>query len=324
MSQQVINCSNCGAPLDYREGDAVAFCVYCNTITKLREIKKIEEHYTLEVSVGRENLRTLLVGDLLKVPGVPDSVRERLQIVEAKLIYVPYYVAQAHGNMKWKGLGRDANYWGRYRNGYRHISFHTKPESGEFDDRLVVILYAGPRKDADLENYEFATKGKRFYSIGEIKEIGAEAEEEQFDFEEARKRAINVVKQKHLLLLEEELEKVEDAKSEYEIHQLDLIHVPFWFITWKLAGSNKQYHAIIDAASGVTLRTDTPKSVLHWVAVFGVVLGFAAIGIVPFIFSTTGIFRSVFTSVATIVVAGAYAAQTIAKTVKTQFRERRG
>ncbi len=324
MTQQVINCSNCGAPLDYREGDAVAFCVYCNTITKLREIKEIEEHYMLEVSAGRESLRTLLVGDLLKVPGVPNSIKERLQIVDAKLIYIPYYVAQAHGNMKWKGLGRDANYWGRYRDGYRHISFHTKEESGEFDDRLVVILYAGSRKDADLENYEFATKGKRFFSIGEIKESGAEAEDEQFDFEEAKKRAISLGKQKHLLLLEEELEKVQDAKSEYQIPQLELIHVPFWFITWKMAGSKKNYQAIIDAASGVTLRTDTPKSILHWLAVFGVVLGFVAIGAVPFLYATTGIFRSVFTSVTTTIVAGTYAVQTLVKTVKTVFRERRG
>ncbi len=323
MSQQIINCSNCGAPLDYREGDAVAFCVYCNTITKLREVKEIEEHYMLEVNVGRENIRTLLLGDLLKVPGVPDSVKYRLQIVNAKLIYIPYYVAQAHGNMKWKGLGRDADYWGHYRGGYRHISFRVKEESGEFDDRLVVILYAGSRKDSDLQNYEFATKGKRFFSIGEIKEIGAEAEEEQFDFEEAKKRAISLVKQKHLLLLEEELEKVEDAKSDYHVPQLELIHVPFWFITWELSGSGKQYHAIIDAASGVTLRTDTPKSIFHWLAVIGVVLSFVTIGALPFLFPTTGIFQTVFTSVATIIASWGYAFHTLIKTVSKVFREQR-
>ena len=317
-----VQCSNCGAALDYRQGDATAFCPFCNTITKLRDVKETKEHYSLAISVGRDQIRKLLVGDLLKVPGVPDTLQETLQIVEAKLVYEPYYIGQIHGNLKWAGLGRQARFWNYYKGGYRNISFYTEPESGVFDDHLMVTIYAGTARDPEITKYRFAAKGRRFFSASEIKADGGEIVEEQLDFKQAEEKALEVIVQKHQSLLAEELETVQQTEPEYHITQMQLIHVPMWHIKWKTSGSGKTYKAILDAASGATLLTDTPKSAGYWASMLGITAAFAAIAVSPF-FVPLAMFKSGVVLFSITGISGALAIQTIWKNAKRSYRERR-
>ncbi len=315
-------CPNCGAPLDYREGDPVALCVYCNTMVQLRKIKTEEEHYMLKITADRGIIRTLLVGDLLKVPGVPENIRERLQIVEAKLVYIPYYVLQVHGNLKWRGLGRQARYYGPYEGAYRNISFYLKPEAGEFDDHLVTIVYAGNIQNEVLMSYKFATRGRRFFSLGEIKSHGGVVMEPKFGFDKAREIGLDKIRQKHLQLLREELQKIEETIPHYEVTQIQLIHVPMWFIKWKIGHSKKTYKAIIDASSGLTLYTDAPRGSTYWLSVITMSVVFMMIGASPFLLDLPGALSLSIVKLAGIISGSVLSIQTFIKAMKTSFKEK--
>ena len=324
MSENILHttCPNCGAPLDFKEGDAVAFCAYCNTMVKLREIKEEEEHYMLEITLDRGMMRTALVGDLLKVPGVPEKVRETLQIVDAKLVYIPYYVLQVHGTLKWKGLGKQARYSIPYKGAYRHISFYLKPETGLFDDQIVTIVYAGNIKNQFLENYKVATRGKRYFAIGEIKEKGGEVIDPVFDFKKAREIGLERIKMKHLEMLREEIEKVEEAIPQYEVIQIQLIHVPMWFIKWKIGKRGKTYKAIIDAASGVTLYADVPRNMFYWITVAGMTVIFLGVGLIPTVLTSITPLSLGVIKLASFIGGTSLAVHTIYKTANVSFRER--
>ena len=127
MEQKVV-CKNCSAPLDYRDGDTIAVCIYCNETNKFGEEKVTDEHYCLDLFIEQQNVRSTLVGDLLKIPGVSDNIETGLIIKNMNLIYLPFYITQIHGNVKWKGVGRDAEFSGHDGRGYTNIHFITKKE----------------------------------------------------------------------------------------------------------------------------------------------------------------------------------------------------
>lgn len=289
MSENVINCSQCSAPIDFRPGDAVAYCIYCDGVTKLREIKENEKKYMLEATFKREHVRKLLVGDFLKIPGVTDSLADDLQITNARLVYLPYYVGKVHGNVKWAGLGRQAQYSFPFKGAYRNISFFTAPESGEFDDQMIVTNYAGTQEYGKLANYKLSSTGKKYFNLGEIKQNGGEIIDESYDENAARDLSLRAIADKHNRLLQEEVNQVTQRTDDYRVDELQLVFVPFWFLEWRFPGNDKIQYTIIDAASGQTIEMDTPRPRKFWLfAIFTTIL-FFFIGLLPIILSYLGL-----------------------------------
>lgn len=280
---EVMTCKNCSAPLEYREGDAVAYCTFCGEVNRFREEKAQGEHFMLELNFDQNGARNLLVGDLLKIPGVRESVKTSLEIVKAELVYLPFYVAQVHGHLNWAGYGRQANFHNPYKGAYKNITFHTEPESGEFDDMITAIVYSGDERNPVVLNYRFAAKGRKFFAIAEIEQNGGIHIPEAFDFAEAEKRAMQRLEAKHTALLHEELDRIDSVTPNYQIGQNSLIHVPIWFLTWKISGSDDQKHSIIDAASGVTLETDVPGRGAYLLMTTGISIVFVILGLLPYL-----------------------------------------
>lgn len=283
MSETAINCEQCGAPIDFRPGDAVAYCTYCGGTTKLRKISNKEMKFMLEAQFKREHLRKLVVGDILKVPGVTDRNLKNMQIVNAKLVFIPYYVAQVHGNLKWAGLGRQASYSFPFKGAYRNISFHTEPESGEFEDQLTASLFAGSEEYEFLRKYKLSSSGKKYFNLGEITGSEGKALQEAYDELQAREQAVGVMKSKHDRLLNEELEQLTDSQEKYSVDDIELLFVPFWFIDWRYSKSDKMNKAIIDASSGHTIEMDTPRPITFWIFSIFTALLMIFIGAVPYL-----------------------------------------
>ncbi len=312
-----ITCEKCGAALEYRADEAVAFCGFCQTTNKLREISNVQEHFMLRIGVPREQLRSSLVGDLLKVPGVPSSVVSRLRIQEAKLVYVPFYVIQVHGNMKWSGQGRQATYSRPYSGAYRSIHFHTEPEQGQFDDQTTVVIPAG-KPDERMQNYRISARGRRFFALGEITEQGAEHEEPSMSFDDAQNKAIGVLVEKHNALLSEELQSVEGTDYKYDVLQNHLVHVPMWYVSWKLAGSGKVQHSILDAAADITIWSDVARSKLYYIAYLS--FGLAFLGLAALLLYAKP-FDSLVLLLPTVIMAAVLGGQTLVKGRPKAFEE---
>jgi len=320
MSQQITTCKNCGAPLDIRQGDAMAYCTYCGEVHQLRDLKDNEEHYMLGVRLGREQIRNALLGDLLKVPGVKETIYQSLQITKAELVYLPYYVTQVHGNLRWSGLGRQANYSFPYKGAYRHISFHTEPESGIFDDQVSVTKYAGNRDRSQLASHDISPIGRKYFDRGEIDAKGGIIDEPEMNFQDAAQQAKEYLEQKHQALLNEELEVLEETESNYQLGQNQLFHVPMWFINWKISAEGDTYSAIIDASSGITVSADTPRSKGYLLMAFGIGLLYLLVGLIPYIFLSLPS-STEWVAIVTMLVGLVFLAQTWYKNMSSNFKE---
>ncbi len=282
-----VKCEQCGADLRVSENATIAKCPYCNYFTQLKEVKETEERYLLTVNHQIEDLEKLLVGDLLKVPTVPSSIRNSIQIINAKLVYEPYFVSTVHGNMKWRGEGRSANYSFSYEGGYRNISFYLKPEAGVFDDFQIFVQYAGNRREDVFQNYLLSTEGKEFFAESTVSSRGGEIEKEAFDFSQAGERSVGFLRNKQLNLLNQEIQKVQDKEEKYRLLNNELIYVPFWIVDFAYKKGAKTKKAIVDASSGDTLILEIPKGRLFIMTLFFSVFIYSMLIGLTFLFDPT-------------------------------------
>ncbi|RME25820.1 MAG: hypothetical protein D6806_07210, partial [Deltaproteobacteria bacterium] len=59
LGHRTIECSNCGAPIDYVEGESVLTCSYCGSATMLAgfdKIVRVEAHYVLPARFDRRQI----------------------------------------------------------------------------------------------------------------------------------------------------------------------------------------------------------------------------------------------------------------------------
>ena len=270
MEQKVV-CKNCSAPLDYRDGDTIAVCIYCNETNKFSEEKVTDEHYCLDLFIEQQNVRSTLVGDLLKIPGVSDNIETGLIIKNMNLIYLPFYITQIHGNVQWKGVGRDAEFSGHDGKGYTNIRFITKKEEGVFDDLITVVKYDSDKFSEELKQHNIAVIGRTFFSQGEIKNKGGKLINEKSDFKKAKNEALKELKKKHGKKLKDELMEIEEKIENYKITKSQLIHVPFWEVEWLEPNIDEPKKALIDAASGITVQADIPSRKLFMIFSYSMV-----------------------------------------------------
>ncbi len=256
----VINCKNCGAPLELEKTQSVKKCPFCLVVNKLAEIKEEDklDHWIVPVKFNASEIRDELVGDLLKHPGCSDLLQSHLTITDVKLVFYPYWIITVHNRTEYEGKGQYATYHNRYKSGYKHIRFHLKDERGVFDDEREFTIYAAEEVDKELFNFEIATRGKRYYDKIEVEKVRAGILPSVLNVSQAKIEAVNAMREIHKGLIFKEIVQLSKAIDNPQIKGCYLLHIPFYFLTYSLLG--KEYKATMDAATGRTVITQIPRT----------------------------------------------------------------
>ena len=317
MNVKSIMCPNCSAPLEMEDTQSHVTCPYCNVTSELKKVSELIEHFMLPVSYDVSQIRTELVGDILKHPGVPEDLHKSLEFTKIDLKFYPYYIVTVHLRTEYKGNGEYATFSNRYKSGYRHISTHLKPEQGVFDDTREFIIYSSEDVINDLVNFEISTRGKRYFQALEAEKVNAEVNKSIFNLEQAKEEAISNMREIHKGLMMKELAQILEVRDKPEVKGVYLLHIPFYFLDFKVG--NKEYKATMDASTGRTVITQVPRETSYWMQVGVLTTLFGAVGLAGIYFAVQSIFGffGIFGAIAGLV----YAARTLQLGLKSRYRE---
>ncbi|MHA1396572.1 MAG: hypothetical protein ACTSSG_00190 [Candidatus Heimdallarchaeaceae archaeon] len=282
-----IMCPNCSAPLEIEDTQTHVTCPYCNVTSELKKVKEIIEHYMLPVEFDVAQIRTQLVGDILKMPGTPKDLHNNLNFKEIELKFYPYFIVTVHLRTEYSGNGEYATFSWPYKSGYRNIQIHLKPERGVFDDEREFIIYSAEEVNKNLIDFEISTRGKRYFQKLEAEKVKAEIVPSIFSIEQAKAEAINSMREIHKGLMLKELAQIIEIRDRPEVKNVYLLHIPFYKVKFEVA--KKEFNAILDAATGRTVITEIPREVSYWVQI-GFLTGFFGIlGLAGIYFAVQGI-----------------------------------
>ncbi|UJG44673.1 MAG: hypothetical protein K9W46_05705 [Candidatus Heimdallarchaeum endolithica] len=256
-----ITCPQCSAPLEIEDTQTVFTCPYCQFTSKIEEKKEKFEHYMLPVKYNILDIRKELIGDLMKNPGVPDNLHNKLKIVEYELKFIPYWIISVHNHTEYTGEGEYATYYDRFKSGWRKIRFHLKPEQGVFDDEREFTIYAAKEIDKDLLNFQISTRGKRYFQRQEIEEEQAVIEPSIINVEQAKLQGITLIREIHKGLILKEIARINQVVDNPEVTSVFLLHIPFYFIKFKVG--RRYYQAKMEANTGRTVVTQIPKKITY-------------------------------------------------------------
>jgi hypothetical protein len=61
----------------------------------------------------------------------------------------------------------------------------------------------------------------------------------------------------HRFLLKQDVDKIVDMSTEFDVKQMVYLHAPIWFIKYDYRGQS--YQLLIDGATGMVVKADIPQ-----------------------------------------------------------------
>jgi hypothetical protein len=80
----------------------------------------------------------------------------------------------------------------------------------------------------------------------------------EIDRDEALELAKQQIEVHHRYLLQQDVDKIVEIKTEVNVKQVVYLHAPVWFIKYDYKGNI--FQLIIDGATGIALKGDIPSS----------------------------------------------------------------
>ncbi|MCK4807091.1 MAG: hypothetical protein KAT09_05570 [Candidatus Aegiribacteria sp.] len=308
-----INCTNCGAPLSYMEGEAVITCEYCGTTTMLAgydNIVTVESHFLLPPKVGRDEAIGIASGWLkkgfYKSKDLPNKVTWRK--TEARVL--PYWIVRCTGNTRWSGMQKRTKTVGEGKN--KATKTFWEPVQGRITEDYTWPVYAredtsefwgirniepgkqcvfpdwgkfifrlGGSKKAPNKNL---LEGKMDFSIDELKKANMQEHiiNGQIIQERAESSARNRIIELHQQKAESKATKITDIDTIIDVQGVDLVYVPIWELVYSFAG--KDYNVLVDASRQEVLSGEAPVGKWAKATIFDIIFLliaaiFAALGV---------------------------------------------
>ncbi len=295
-----ISCSNCGAPLDYIQGEAVITCEYCGTTTMLADfdnIVTVESHYLLPPKVGRDEAIGIASGWLkkgfYKSKDLPNKVHWRETVARV----LPYWVVRCTGSTRWSGEQKRTKTVGEGKS--KTTKTYWEPVQGHFSEEYTWPVYA--REDTSefwgIRNIEpgrqcvfpdwgkFVLRfggskrapnrdllqGKADFSIDELKKVSMEEHiiNGQIVQERAEQNARSRIIEKHQKEAESKATRVTDIDTTVDVMGVDLVYLPIWELTYNYSG--KDYKVLVDASRQEVLSGEAPVGKWAKATIFDIV-----------------------------------------------------
>jgi hypothetical protein len=241
---QNIRCSHCGAPVEFKPGEIIATCKYCGFTTVIETGQTFNFEHSLilnkfdQTSIDKP-IQDWMRGGFLK----PGDLARKSKFVEKNLVYLPFWVVSAEAKSTYKGI-------------FERISPAIMKEgtiSKEYDWLVLAREAAGfPTRE-----YEVPLEGKIPFDFRKIEGF-AKLLNSEIDRDAALELARQQIETHHRFLLQQDVDKIVELKTEITLKQMVYLHAPVWFVKYDYKGN--AYQLIIDGATGVALKGDIPST----------------------------------------------------------------
>jgi DNA-directed RNA polymerase subunit RPC12/RpoP len=271
-----INCSNCGAPVEYIEGESVLSCGYCGTSSMLAgfdKIVRVEAHYVLAARKQKPEIRAG-IAEWMKTGWLKAAdLADEASFSQFDGIVLPFWVVKARAQTFWSGKNRRTRTTGSGDN--KRTETYWEPTSGEFSEEYNWSVYARENLEeywglnamnpgsksvqADWGKFFLGfgmgskgsgksnlLEGKEKFDLSLIKEM--EIVNGQITQERAELQGRNDMITLHRRLAGKKATQITDCDTTVDIVGVDLVYVPLWEVAYNYKG--KPYRILANGHTG--------------------------------------------------------------------------
>ena len=241
---QEIRCSTCGAPVKFNPGEIVATCRYCGFTQVIETGRAFDfEHSVIMNEFKLEQVddlvRNWMRGGFLK----PSDMARVSKILEKSLLYLPFWLIPIAATTTYKGI-------------FERLTPPVVKE-GKIEKKYNWLVLARKATDFPTREYEVPLEGKIPYDFKKIegfsKVLNSEVEKDQA-IEIARQQ----IEDSHKFLIQQDVDKVIEMKTEFEVGDSVYLHAPVWLIVYEYRG--ERYRIWLDGATGTVVKGDIPPA----------------------------------------------------------------
>ncbi|MGB9740385.1 MAG: hypothetical protein ACP5IM_00370 [Candidatus Bathyarchaeia archaeon] len=241
-----ISCPHCGAPLPFEPGEIVATCRYCGfTVVIETGSAFVFEHSMLvnryDPARVEEPIKAWMSSGFLK----PPDLAKKSKITEKKLVYLPFWVISVEVKSKYKGI-------------FERLTPAAIKE-GVIEKMYEWLVLARRASNFPTREYDVPLEGKVPYDFRKIEGF-AKVLNSEIDKDEAVELAKQQIEEHHRYLIQHDVDKIIEMKSDLKINQSVYLHAPVWFVRYEYKG--KIYQLLIDGSSGMVIKGDIPLAKL--------------------------------------------------------------
>ena len=241
---QNIQCSHCGAPVEFKPGEIIATCKYCGFTTVIGTGQAFTFEHSLLLNNYNIDQIEGLVRDWMRSGFMkPGDLAKKSKITEKNLTYLPFWVVSLESTTKYKGI-------------FERISPPIVKE-GQIKKEYNWLVLARGAAGFPTREYDVPLAGKIPYDFRKIEGFA-----KLLNSEMQRDQAVELAKQQidthHRFLLQQDIDRIVEASTALELKQMVYLHAPIWFIKYEYKDNN--YRLIVDGSTGMVLKGDIPSS----------------------------------------------------------------
>jgi DNA-directed RNA polymerase subunit RPC12/RpoP len=239
-----IRCSHCGAPIAFKPGEILATCTYCGYTVVIETGQTFTFEHSLllnkydPMSV-EEPIRSWMRSGFLK----PSDLVHKARMIEKNLVYLPFWVVSTEAKSSYKGI-------------FERISPAIVKE-GKIEKEYNWLVLARKATEFPTREYDVPLDGKIPFDFRKVEGF-AKVLNSEIDHDEAVELAGQQIDEHHRYLVQQDVDKIIEMKTELDTKQTVYLHAPIWFVKYEYKG--KAYQLLIDGVTGTAIKGDIPST----------------------------------------------------------------
>lgn len=173
----------------------------------------------------------------------PSDLAKKSKIEEKNLIYLPFWVVSTKAESTYKGI-------------FERITPAVTKE-GKLEKEYDWLVLARKATEFPTRDYEVPLEGKIPFDFRKVEPF-AKVLNSEVDRNEALELAKQQIEENHRFLIQQDVDKIIEIKTEMDVQQVVYLHSPIWFIKYEYKG--KGYQLLIDGATGTEIKGDIPST----------------------------------------------------------------
>jgi len=238
-----IRCSHCGGPVDFTPGEIIATCKYCGFTTVVETGQAFTFEHSLLLNKYDEVQIETPMRDWMRSGFVkPSDLAKNSKITEKTLVYLPFWVVSIEAKSTYKGI-------------FERMT-PSIVKDGTIEKEYNWLVLAREATEFPTREYDVPLDGKMPYDFRRIEGF-AKVLNSEIDRDEAVALAKQQIEAHHRFLLQQDVDKIVEVHSDFNVKQAVYLHTPIWFIKYEYR--NKSYQLLIDGATGTVVKGEIPQ-----------------------------------------------------------------
>jgi hypothetical protein len=237
-----IDCSNCGAPLEFEPGELIVSCRYCGYTSVIQTGEPFTLEHSMVLNTTKEEEVNELIRSWMKQSFMaPRDLERKATVSEATLVYLPFWVMSTKSTTTYKGA-------------VERVTPVVNKE-GQVNNRYSWLVIARKGVDFPTRAYKIPLEGRIPFDPTKLART-AKILNSEIEKAEAVEIAEQEIKQHQLFIAKQDVDIIIESQFEFNLEEVFYIHAPVWFVSYTYKGS--EYQILLDGASKDIIKGGFP------------------------------------------------------------------